>query len=232
MHHGIGSDTFTFPTSQALRIVNLSGNRLISIHLTSPLPASLDTVNLSDNKLENLNDLHLELAAHCPHLRTLLLNNNEMHRIPLELGLLSSLGSIDLKGNPQYAIRYQILEKSCAEILLYLRDRMTPEQLDKANAEIEKRKRYKSPLASSPPVIPVSPVATEAANVPSKATHDVAARNAAQPIPDRAGERTSPSTPNATQNYTKYSTDNIVRVQRCGNEMSSTPQQTSQSWTS
>ncbi len=79
---------------------------------------------------------------------------------------------------------------------------MTPEQLDKANAEIEKRKRYKSPLASSPPVIPVSPVATEAANVPSKATHDVAARNAAQPIPDRAGERTSPSTPNATQNYT------------------------------
>lgn len=201
--------TFTLPLSQVLRILNLSGNRLISVHVKSPVAAALETMDLSDNKLENLDDIPLELAAHCPHLQTLLLQNNEMHRIPLELGLLLSLRCIDLKGNPQHGIRYQILEKSCAEILLYLRNRMTPEQLDKANAEIEKRKRYKPSSALNPPVIPLSPacqMATDTSNV-VKATPDVAARNTAQPIADaNRSARTSPPAPNATQEYSPIAT--------------------------
>ena len=126
----------------ALRVLNLAGNRLSSIDSICPsLPVTLEVLNLSDNKLESLGDLPLQLAAHCPYLQTLLLNNNELRPIPLEICLLSSLLHIDLRGNPQHAIRYQILEKPCSEILLYMRNRMTPEQLERTLLEVETRKR-------------------------------------------------------------------------------------------
>jgi hypothetical protein len=50
----------------------------------------------------------------------------------LEIGLLEQLTSIDLLGNPQQQVRFNVLTRGCTHILQYLRDRMSVEDLDEA----------------------------------------------------------------------------------------------------
>lgn len=82
---------------------------------------ALETLDLSNNRLENISNFPQQCLASSPSLTTLLLQNNDIHSIPYELGLLTSLRHLNMKGNPQKAVRANILEKSCGEILAYLR---------------------------------------------------------------------------------------------------------------
>mmetsp|Transcript_12908 Transcript_12908/g.24241 ORF Transcript_12908/g.24241 Transcript_12908/m.24241 type:complete len:888 (+) Transcript_12908:95-2758(+) len=92
---------------------------------------SLEHLDLSNNAIHDLGYLPLALSG-CKYLRTLLLNNNAIYHIPLELGLLEQLTNIDLLGNSQREIRVRVLTQSCSKILQYLRERMTPEEVDEA----------------------------------------------------------------------------------------------------
>jgi len=119
----------------SLQTLNLSNNHISSLAAEDDDKgwtfglASLEHLNLSDNRIQTLGDAPILLVAHSQSLQSLFLQNNNLERIPLELGLLESLNSIDLRGNSQRAIRSAVLEKGCTYILQYLRDRMTPEQL-------------------------------------------------------------------------------------------------------
>jgi len=85
---------------------------------------ALETLNLSSNQILDLGDLPRCLIECSPRLRGLSLQNNELSLIPPALGMLQNLTSIDLRGNPQRGIRMGILDRSCTEILAYLRGRM------------------------------------------------------------------------------------------------------------
>ena len=85
---------------------------------------ALETLNLSSNQILDLGNLPCCLVECCPRLRGLSLQNNELSLIPSALGMLQNLTSIDLRGNPQRGIRMGILDRSCTEILAYLRGRM------------------------------------------------------------------------------------------------------------
>lgn len=119
----------------ALRVLNLSNNRIASLAGWKPGLPALQDLMLSDNRIDDLDDLPLALGATCPMLKTLLLHNNEIGTIPPQLGMLSSLQAIDLRGNPQRAVRSAILEKECSAILLYLKNRMTPTELQEYEAK-------------------------------------------------------------------------------------------------
>lgn len=75
----------------------------------------------------------------CPSLLNLDLSNNNMSQgtdycvydeysdvlsVPPELGLMTQLKSLSLKGNPQKAVRLAILDKPTSSILEYLRSRI------------------------------------------------------------------------------------------------------------
>jgi Leucine-rich repeat (LRR) protein len=92
---------------------------------------SLEYLNISNNAINDLGYLPLALSS-CPRLRTLLLNNNAIYEIPLELGMLDQLTNIDLLGNSQRQISTRVLTQGCSKILQYLKDRMTPEELQEA----------------------------------------------------------------------------------------------------
>jgi Leucine-rich repeat (LRR) protein len=141
---------FSTTLPDTLRKLNLAGNRLESFHV-NPLPRDLEHLDLSNNKILDMKDLPKNLAAQCPQIHILLLNNNELCHIPLELGLVETLNILDLKGNPQRAIRYQVIEKCCSVILSYLRDRMTPSQIEQAVRDIESRKQGSKNMPCSQP---------------------------------------------------------------------------------
>ncbi len=135
----IPEDIFSFP---ALTHLNLSYNKIKTLAWQydedleegrgwrEGLP-SLEHLDLSNNSISNLGYLPLALSG-CGNLRTLLLNNNCIYEIPLELGLLDQLSNLDLLGNSQRKIRVRVLTQNCKNILEYLRERMTPEELREA----------------------------------------------------------------------------------------------------
>ena len=59
-----------------------------------------------------------------PKVTTLRLGNNELRSIPLELGEVGSLMYLDLKGNPQRAVRPDVLDRPCEQLKAYLRDKI------------------------------------------------------------------------------------------------------------
>jgi hypothetical protein len=107
-----------------------------------------------------------------------MLQNNELSSIPLQLGLFykSSLNHLDLRGNAQRAIRYAILEKPCSDQLSYLQNRMTPEQLTKAQEDVDRRR---SGGASA--ILPNSTVLSPATNGSSPVDLDPA-RSSEPPV--------------------------------------------------
>ena len=85
---------------------------------------SLETLDLAGNNISNLGDLPVNLVECCPLLRSLSLANNELALIPPELGVLDSLSSLDLMGNPQRGVRVDILCRCASDQLAYLRGRL------------------------------------------------------------------------------------------------------------
>lgn len=132
-----GNDLELFPSDlsklPALSTLLLSNNRIRTLaaggHDGKPSGwckgfKALETLNLSGNHISDLGDLPRCLIECCPLLRGLSLQNNELCLIPSALGMLQNLTSIDLRGNPQRGIRMGILDRSCTEILAYLKGRM------------------------------------------------------------------------------------------------------------
>jgi hypothetical protein len=91
----------------------------------------LEHLDLSNNSIKDLGDLPPILGCCSPSLKFLLLDNNNICAIPPELGLLSTLQAIDLRGNPQKGIRSAVLDGSCSSILNYLKSRLTDEDIQR-----------------------------------------------------------------------------------------------------
>jgi Leucine-rich repeat (LRR) protein len=91
---------------------------------------SLETLDLSNNKISNLAMFPFSLKECCPRIRRLNLANNELSVIPPALGLIHNLTNIDLRGNPQRAIRMNVLNSKASEILAYLRSKIDEKSLD------------------------------------------------------------------------------------------------------
>jgi hypothetical protein len=87
----------------------------------------LNALDLSNNKIEDLGILPVDMF-HKGNIRTLSLANNELRNIDLQLGNLSTLRNLDLRGNPQKQIRAQILEQGCHELLSYLKSKIDPDE--------------------------------------------------------------------------------------------------------
>lgn len=105
----------------------LSHNRIAELDEWQPGLESLEHLDISNNSITCLRELPFILGYSSPMLKTLLVNNNSLLVIPPELGLLSTLQSIDLRGNPQKSIRSAVLDGSCSSILNYLSCRLTEE---------------------------------------------------------------------------------------------------------
>ncbi|CAN0331950.1 unnamed protein product, partial [Ectocarpus sp. 12 AP-2014] len=83
---------------------------------------SLETLDLSNNRLRSLGDVVL-----MTWLRRLNLENNDISPVPLELGLCTGLESLLLAGNPQRQISPSLLQRGTVATLAYLRDRLPPD---------------------------------------------------------------------------------------------------------
>ena len=83
----------------------------------------LSLLDLSNNKLCNLGMLSQDLKFK-RNIRTLLLGNNELRKIDYTLGYVQTLTAIDLRGNPQRAVRPNVLDKPCGELLEYFRNKI------------------------------------------------------------------------------------------------------------
>lgn len=124
-----------------LETLNLATNKLQAIDRCTKFPPTLMHLLLAENAISDIDSLVWRLGAGgCPKLQTLWLARNDITKIPPILGLLlsehTSLTSLDLRGNPQQAIRQDVLERSCKDQLSYLKNRLTAEQIDAARRQV------------------------------------------------------------------------------------------------
>lgn len=167
---------------ESLQVLNLSNNRITSLAMDPSIPSgwkiglpALQHLDVSSNRIDNLGDLPCVLGASCPRLKVLLLHNNQLKTIPPQLGMLESLQTIDLRGNPQRALRYAVLEKGCDSILLYLRNRLTRDEIEAYNT-----KRRAMGVAIEAPPIEQQFLSEDAAR-----TNDTVQSNDAEAVPTR-----------------------------------------------
>ena len=91
-----------------------------------------------------------------------MLQNNNISVIPPELGFLQWLHHIDLKGNPQKSIRTSMLEKSCSEVLLYLRNRVSAKGCFNGEKESRENEKNDNEISQKDPTpVPSSSVAND-----------------------------------------------------------------------
>uniref|UniRef100_A0A7S4AP71 Uncharacterized protein n=1 Tax=Pseudo-nitzschia australis TaxID=44445 RepID=A0A7S4AP71_9STRA len=132
------SEVHCFPT---LEILNLFDNRIDTVENWKSLPDSLTTLELSENRIEDIDTLPILLSANCPGFQRLSLLHNRIKRIPASLGLLATYSptmvSLNLQGNPQRAVPPDVLERPCQDLLKYLSNRLTVDQRNTAIAHIQ-----------------------------------------------------------------------------------------------
>jgi Leucine-rich repeat (LRR) protein len=129
---------------KSIRTLKLSRNKISSLKNIVQAPRApscltLEHLDLGENRIEDMggDEFPLLLAAGCPNLQTLLLHNNEMKVVPTTLGLIETLKVLDLRGNPQRFVRYEILEKNTRTILEYLRNRMNSKTREYASKRMK-----------------------------------------------------------------------------------------------
>ena len=131
-------DVFSFP---ALQVMDLSNNKINTVDDWGRLPSTLAVIDISNNDIEDIEQLVALLLAHCPELQRLSLKHNLIKRIPLTLGLLKDYApriiSLNVQGNPQRAIRSDILDRPCWNLLGYLFNRLTAKQRQTAIDDIQ-----------------------------------------------------------------------------------------------
>jgi Leucine-rich repeat (LRR) protein len=137
----VNISTKSFPN---LQVINLFNNGIVTVHDWISLPSSLTTLDISENSIEDMEPLVMLLAAHCPQLQYLSLMHNNIRCIPSSTGLLRRynpcLSTVNLHGNPQQGIRPNILQKACTDLLKYIENRLTPEQLYDMIDKIESKR--------------------------------------------------------------------------------------------
>ena len=120
-----------------------------------------------------------------PGIRVLRVAQNRLTKIPLVLGLLleGRLQKLDLRMNPQQAVRHSILERGCADQLSYLKGRLTREEAAEAEGRLQTLRA--SLLAEG--TLPTSD-ATQSQHSPSAAAAATADGGAAEAAADRRQE--------------------------------------------
>ncbi|XP_068176503.1 leucine-rich repeat-containing protein 40 [Antennarius striatus] len=104
-----------------LRSIILKYNRFKSFPEVLYQVVSLETVLLGNNQVNEIDPGRLVQLV---HLSTLDLSNNDLLKVPSELGLCSSLRCLSLDGNPFRTPRAAIVAKGTDAILEYLRSRI------------------------------------------------------------------------------------------------------------
>lgn len=130
-----------FEKLPVLETLRLAFCKLVSVDDWTLLPKTLTTLDLSENAIENIDQLVLQLGGNCSKLSVLCLQHNYITRIPATLGLLSEycpdMKVLNLKGNPQHSVRPEVLAKPTSDQLTYLKNRLTLEQTAHAKSQIE-----------------------------------------------------------------------------------------------
>ncbi|KAL4138707.1 hypothetical protein PRIC2_002211 [Phytophthora ramorum] len=112
----------------------------------------VSVVSISDNKLRSLGRIF-----DAPVLASLSFENNNLTKVPCELGLCPHLRAIYMNGNPQRTVRGGVIAKGSAEILAYLKNKLPPNFV-------------LSPPSPVPAPRTVRPQATGSAKKPSSAS--------------------------------------------------------------
>jgi Leucine-rich repeat (LRR) protein len=105
---------------------------------------NLSVVSLSDNKLRSLGRIY-----DAPALASLSFENNNLTRVPCELGLCPQLRAIYLNGNPQRTVRGGVIAKGSAEILAYLKNKLPPDAVLSPPSPVAPARSVKPP--TTPP---------------------------------------------------------------------------------
>jgi Leucine-rich repeat (LRR) protein len=105
----------------SLRELVLSTNRFTSIPQCVYSMVGLEILLASDNKIT---EIDVEGLQNLKRIATLDLTNNNISQIPPQLGNMTQLRSVELKGNCFRQPRYAILDQGTASVLSYLRDKI------------------------------------------------------------------------------------------------------------
>ncbi|CAK4076837.1 unnamed protein product [Aphanomyces euteiches] len=141
--------------SYLLRDATASGNLDLSEKRLSTLPPEILTN--TDNKLISIGNVY-----QIPNLTSLSIENNNLSQIPFSLGLCQNLKALYLNGNPQRTIRITTLNKGTEEIVQYLKNRLTPDEVEsllqaKQNSHIEIPEPSTEDATIAPPPSPLPP---------------------------------------------------------------------------
>ncbi|XP_030749929.1 leucine-rich repeat-containing protein 40-like [Sitophilus oryzae] len=104
-----------------LRELVLFNNRFSKIPQCVFGMTGLEILMLNDNKLDEIDVVGLQKLT---RLSTLDLTNNNINFVPPELGNMTHIRCLEIKGNPFKQPRYAILEQGTESVLAYLRDKI------------------------------------------------------------------------------------------------------------
>ncbi|KAI9840295.1 MAG: hypothetical protein M1837_001782 [Sclerophora amabilis] len=134
----LGQNTIT---SLSSLLNNLSAPSLLELDVQINRISSLPKLRPSFPKLRKLfanSNAITELAVESlDGLEVVDLRDNDIHRLPPELGLLNSIRSIEVSGNSFRVPRYTILKKGTEALMAWLRDRLPESQRSDLRAEGE-----------------------------------------------------------------------------------------------
>ncbi|RLN63819.1 hypothetical protein BBJ29_006897 [Phytophthora kernoviae] len=82
---------------------------------------NVSLISISNNKLRSLGRIY-----DAPLLASLSFENNNLTKVPCELGLCPNLRAIYMNGNPQRTVRGAVIAKGSTEILTYLKNKLPP----------------------------------------------------------------------------------------------------------
>ncbi|CAK4126271.1 unnamed protein product [Aphanomyces euteiches] len=119
--------------------------------------SQLSILSVADNKLISIGNVY-----QIPNLTSLSIENNNLSQIPFSLGLCQNLKALYLNGNPQRTIRITTLNKGTEEIVQYLKNRLTPDEVEsllqaKQNSHIEIPEPSTEDATIAPPPSPLPP---------------------------------------------------------------------------
>ncbi|KAF0682360.1 Aste57867_25498 [Aphanomyces stellatus] len=137
------------PLSCSLKEVDIRNNFLMSVPCGMENMSSLNTLLLSYNRISELDDVNWSLLKNlsivsiadnklisvgkiyeAPNLTSLSIENNSLTQIPFELGFCTKLKALNINGNPQRSVRLTTINKGTEEILLYLKNKAPPSEIE------------------------------------------------------------------------------------------------------